>query len=75
MCALTDLVQKSANGDKNYKKVDSKAQIMKFMTPKAECKHPMKSYELDLKKEEDSEDDYIPIEMINRSYVDSGRKM
>jgi hypothetical protein len=64
-----------SNGERNSKTVDSKPQLMKFMTPKAECKHPMKNYELDLKKESDSEDDYIPIEMINKSYVDSGRKM
>lgn len=35
----------------------------------------MKAYEYNLQKEEpESEDDYIPIGMINRSYVDSGKK-
>ena len=45
------------------------------MTPVSH-KQKLKSYEYNVQVEEEDEDnDYIPIEMITRSYVDSGKKM
>lgn len=49
-------------------------QTIKFMTPKVPKKSRLKTFEYTIEEEQQSEDDYIPIDMINKSFVDSGRK-